>query len=96
MTEWLSSIGPTVGNHLWQTTVFAAVVWLTTLFLRRNQARVRYGLWLAASVKFLIPFSLLVTASSETCCPSVTPWPSVFALRRPCRRFQSEAMSCSR
>jgi beta-lactamase regulating signal transducer with metallopeptidase domain len=64
MTEWLSSIGPTVGNHLWQTTVFAAVVWLTTLFLRRNQARVRYGLWLAASVKFLIPFSLLVGLGS--------------------------------
>jgi uncharacterized protein (TIGR03435 family) len=60
MTEWLSSIGPAVGNHLWQSTAFAAVVWLATLLLRRNQARVRYGLWLAASVKFLIPFSLLV------------------------------------
>jgi uncharacterized protein (TIGR03435 family) len=64
MTEWLSSIGPAVGNHLWQSTAFAAVVWLTTLFLRRNQARVRYGLWLAASVKFLIPFSLLVGLGS--------------------------------
>lgn len=64
MTECLSSIGPAVGNHLWQSTAFAAVVWLTTLFLRRNQARVRYGLWLAASVKFLIPFSLLVGLGS--------------------------------
>jgi uncharacterized protein (TIGR03435 family) len=40
------------------------VVWLATLLLRRNQARLRYGLWLAASVKFLIPFSLLVGLGS--------------------------------
>jgi bla regulator protein blaR1 len=58
--SWLSSIGPAVGNHLWQSTAFAAVVWGVTLLLRRNQARVRYGLWLAASLKFLLPFSLLV------------------------------------
>jgi uncharacterized protein (TIGR03435 family) len=64
MTEWLSSMGPAVGNHLWQSTAFAAVVWLATLLLRRNQARVRYVLWLAASVKFLIPFSLLVGLGS--------------------------------
>ena len=64
MTEWLSSIGPAVGNHLWQSTVFIAVVWVATLLLRRNQAWVRYGLWFAASVKFLIPFSLLVGLGS--------------------------------
>jgi uncharacterized protein (TIGR03435 family) len=64
MTEWMSSIGPAVGNHLWQSTAFAAVAWLATLLLRRNQARVRYGLWLAASVKFLVPFSLLVGLGS--------------------------------
>ena len=64
MTEWLSSIGPAVGNHLWQSTAFAAVIWLATLLLRRNQAHVRYGLWLAASVKFLVPFSLLVGLGS--------------------------------
>ncbi|MGP8260765.1 MAG: TIGR03435 family protein [Acidobacteriaceae bacterium] len=64
MTEWLSSIGPAVGNHLWQSTAFAAVVWLATLLLRRNQAGVRYGLWLAASMKFLVPFSLLVGLGS--------------------------------
>ncbi len=47
-------------NHLWQSTVFAAVVAVAALLLRRNQARVRHGLWAAASVKFLLPFSLLV------------------------------------
>ncbi len=34
---------------------------LLTLALRRNQARVRYWLWLAASYKFLLPFSWLVS-----------------------------------
>src|SRR5262249_49023524 len=33
---------------------------LLTLIFRRNRASVRYSLWLAASLKFLIPFSILV------------------------------------
>ncbi len=49
-------------NHLWQSTLFAAVAGLLTLALRNNRAQARYWLWLAASVKFLIPFSILVTA----------------------------------
>jgi bla regulator protein blaR1 len=60
MNGWLSGIGPAVGNHLWQSTAFAAVAWGVTLLLRKNQARIRYGIWLAASVKFLLPFSLLI------------------------------------
>src|SRR6185437_1525219 len=57
--------GSALGNHLWQSTVFAAVAALLTLLLRKNHARVRYGLWLAASLKFLLPFALLVTAGSH-------------------------------
>jgi uncharacterized protein (TIGR03435 family) len=53
-------IGPAVGNHLWQSTVFVGMVGLMMLFLRKSTASVRYGLWLAASMKFLIPFSLLI------------------------------------
>jgi uncharacterized protein (TIGR03435 family) len=52
-------------NHLWQSTLCAVAVWLLTVALRRNRAAVRYGLWLAASVKFLIPFSLLVSAGGQ-------------------------------
>jgi len=55
-----SSVAPALGNHLWQSTLFALVAGFLTLLLRNNSARVRYGLWLAASLKFLIPFSLLV------------------------------------
>src|SRR5258708_13369892 len=53
-----------IANHLWQSTVFAIAVGMLTLALRKHQARVRYSLWLAASVKFLIPFSLLIAAGS--------------------------------
>src|SRR5215831_14781432 len=52
-------------NHLWQSTVFACVAALLTFALRKNRAQVRYWLWLAASIKFLIPFSLLVNAGSR-------------------------------
>jgi hypothetical protein len=58
------TIAPVVGNHLWQSTVFLAMAGLLTLALRKNQARTRYWLWLAASAKFLLPFSLLVSAGS--------------------------------
>src|SRR5215472_7405121 len=56
---WMA-IPPALGNHLWQSTLFCVIAGLLTLTLRKNRARARYGLWLAASVKFLIPFSLLV------------------------------------
>ncbi|HET9383853.1 MAG TPA: M56 family metallopeptidase [Gemmatimonadales bacterium] len=51
-------------NHLWQSTLFAAAIALLTLALRDNRARLRYGLWLAASVKFLVPFSALAAVGS--------------------------------
>lgn len=47
--------------HLWQSTLFACIAALLTLALRRNHARVRCWVWLAASYKFLIPFSWLVS-----------------------------------
>ena len=70
MTEWLSSIAPALANHLWQSTAFAAAIWLATLLLRRNQARIRYALWLAASLKFLIPFSLLIAIGTHLARPT--------------------------
>ena len=47
-------------DHLWQSTLLAGMVGLLTLALRKNQAQARHRLWLIASVKFLIPCSLLV------------------------------------
>src|SRR5688572_1079178 len=51
-------------NHLWQSTLFAGVIAILVLALRHNRARLRYGLWLAASVKFLVPFALLAATGS--------------------------------
>src|SRR6266513_3032490 len=56
---------PALGNHLWQSTLFVIMAGLLTWILRKNQARARYWVWLAASVKFRIPFSLLVGAGSH-------------------------------
>ncbi len=52
-------------NHLWQSTLIAAAAALLTLIFRKNHARVRYSLWLAASIKFLIPFSLLIVIGNS-------------------------------
>jgi bla regulator protein BlaR1 len=54
-----------LANHLWQSTLFTAAAWLLTLALRKNRATVRHGIWLAASVKFLVPFSLLVSVGAQ-------------------------------
>jgi hypothetical protein len=48
-----------IADHLWQSTLFAGVVLLLTLALRKNRARVRHWLWSAASIKFFIRFLYL-------------------------------------
>jgi beta-lactamase regulating signal transducer with metallopeptidase domain len=47
-------------DHLWQSTLFAGGIALLTLVFRRNGASLRFWLWFAASVKFLVPFAGLV------------------------------------
>src|SRR5258707_2149188 len=63
-TLW-AAVAPGLGNHIWQSTLFAILIGFLMLILRKNHARVRYWLWLAASLKFLIPFSLLVGMGSH-------------------------------
>ena len=52
-------------DHLWQSTLFAGFAGLVTLALGRNRARVRHWVWLAASLKFLVPLSLLIALGSH-------------------------------
>lgn len=52
-------------NHLWQSTIFALAAALLTLAFRKNRAQIRYALWLAASLKFLVPFVLLIELGSN-------------------------------
>jgi bla regulator protein blaR1 len=54
-----------LANHLWQSTVFASVAALLTLALKNNRAQVRYALWMAASLKFLVPLALLVAVGNH-------------------------------
>jgi len=47
-----------ITDHLWQSTLFALLAFGFALLLRDYPAKVRYWIWLAASVKFLVPFSI--------------------------------------
>ncbi len=49
-----------LANHVWQSTLVLACVWFLTRTLRHNRAAVRHRLWLAASLKFLVPFDVLI------------------------------------
>jgi len=71
-------------GHLWQSTWFVAAVWLVTLALRRHGARLRYWLWTAASVKFLVPFSWLVGLGARF------EWRAAPAMVRPAAAFVME------
>ena len=61
-TFWNESWTAALVNHLWQSTLFVVIAWLLAWMLRDNQARTRYWIWMIASIKFLIPFSILITA----------------------------------
>jgi uncharacterized protein (TIGR03435 family) len=69
-------------HHLWQSTMVCGSLWLLSLMLRRNAARMRFRLWMLASIKFLLPFSLLITAGEAISVkkhpvPSVAPFLSM-------------------
>jgi bla regulator protein blaR1 len=52
-------------NHLWQSTLFAVAAGLLAIACRKNRAQIRYWLWLSATLKFLVPFSLLMSLGSH-------------------------------
>ena len=50
--------------HLWESTLVAGAAWLLCRFvLASNHPRVRFTVWLTASIKFLVPFALIVEAA---------------------------------
>jgi len=87
----------TIANHVWQSTLFAAAVGLLVVVCRRFGPRVRYGLWLAASAKFLIPFALLSTAGrwfgQRADVPIARPFSFAFAFEQVNEPFSSELLS---
>ena len=46
-------------DHLWQSTLFAGAIALLMPLFRRQAASLRFWLWFAASMKFLVPFAAL-------------------------------------
>jgi TonB family protein len=71
-------------NHLWQSTLIATAIAALAAMLRGDGAHARYWLWWAASVKFLVPFSLLAAFGSalrEAGAPPIdlAGWPSTLS-----------------
>ena len=74
----INAVSAALIQHLWQSTLVCAALWMLSLMLRRNAARIRLQLWTLASVKFILPFSLLIAAGggfskSSTRTPSIEP-----------------------
>jgi uncharacterized protein (TIGR03435 family) len=65
MGMWTGAWAGALINHLWQSTIFTLAAWVLAQALRRNQARTRYWLWLLASAKFVVPFSIFVAAGER-------------------------------
>jgi uncharacterized protein (TIGR03435 family) len=64
-----------VANHLWQSTLIVGVACGLAWLLRRNSARARFGIWLGASLKFLVPFAPLIAVGRAIGWPSPTTMP---------------------
>ena len=62
-----------IGDHLWQSTLVAVAAGVLAIALRANRAEVRHWIWLAASVKFLLPFAALAAAGAAIGSPWATP-----------------------
>ena len=52
-------------SHIWQSTIFAAAAGLLASMFRNNSASVRYWIWFAAAMKFLVPFAALTAVANR-------------------------------
>jgi bla regulator protein BlaR1 len=93
----LPSFASELANHLWQSTLIAAAAGLLTLMLKKNGARARFWLWLAASAKFLLPFALLVAAGArlQTSGPAGSPSQTAIVIDELTQPFAASATHIS-
>jgi beta-lactamase regulating signal transducer with metallopeptidase domain len=79
-------------DHLWQSTLFAGGMGLLTLVFRRNGAGVRFWLWFAASLKFLVPFAALAALGEylSRLFPAALP-PSLLAIQPAAEKLSAPA-----
>ncbi len=86
-------------DHLWQSTLLALAIGLLVLALRKAPAAVRHGLWLAASIKFLIPFAALAALGRLLAPAGLVPAPAapqaalIAKAAQPLSRFPFEPSS---
>lgn len=62
-----------IANHLWQSTLTACAAAALVLLLRSSEARLRHAIWMAASLKFLLPFTLLMAIGAQLSTKHVSP-----------------------
>jgi bla regulator protein blaR1 len=61
-------------NHLWQSTLAGLLGWLAcATWLRTYRPRLRFAVWMVASLKFLVPFSILTAAGRSLATPAFLP-----------------------
>ena len=80
-------------DHLWQSTLFALPLGALSLLLRRHAASLRFWLWFAASVKFLVPFSVLMAMGAAVTLPVVPMLPDGPALEVCFQQVDVEAVA---
>src|SRR6266550_3304935 len=73
-------------DHLWQSTLCVGVAALLARALRHNRAAARHWIWLAASIKFLVPFSALVALGRQF------GWAAAAPLAQPAIAFVADAL----
>jgi beta-lactamase regulating signal transducer with metallopeptidase domain len=82
-------------SHLLQSTLFALAASTLTLLVRKNSARVRCCLWLAASAKFLVPFAVLTALGAQVTVHRMEPFlfPSASHMATPIAQFGVEGQT---
>lgn len=69
-------------NHLWQSTAFALIAAGLALTFRHDTAHVRFGIWLTASLKFMLPFAPLIVLGEALTWKTAAPVPAAAVLQQ--------------
>ena len=80
-----------LANHIWQSTIVGVAAGMLALLFRNNSASVRYWIWFAAAMKFLVPFAALTAVANALPLPQ-PPASAGEALEAAAVMFRSSAL----
>jgi bla regulator protein BlaR1 len=80
-----------LASHIWQSTIFALAAGALTWMFRRNGAPVRYWIWFAALMKFVVPIAALTAVANRIPLPQ-SPQAAGEALEAATSVFRSAAI----